>query len=116
MNGHPPKAQSDPKTPWCRSLNEQKPDQFCFGPVTGTGRGVDAAIYNRTKPDPHFRQLKQKGREGRLWIIKRTSTCLEVWFSDQRSYTTAKKQLDDAASAAEVVANQALAGTSRNRK
>ena len=100
--------------PWYHSPDEQMPDQFGFGPLTATGKQLEAAIFNR--PDVKCRQLKKHGAEGRLWIVKRTRYCLEVFLSSEGSYRTAKSRLDTAAKAVKVVAKKPRAKTSGKRK
>ena len=79
--------------PWCHSPKEPKPERFFLGPLTDTAVKLDAAICARKKPDRNHRQLNARGTDGRLWIVRLRRTCLEVWFSDQASYTAAKRRL-----------------------
>lgn len=82
---------------WFHSPDDKRPEQFCFGPLTATGKALDAAICNRANPDSHYLQLKGHGADGRLWIVKRRRFCLEVWFLTEGSYRNAKQRLDAAA-------------------
>jgi hypothetical protein len=79
--------------PWFHSPDEQRPEQFCYGPLTGTAGELDAATCQRKEPDRNHRQLKGRGINGHFWIVKRRRTCLEVWFRDQASYTAAARRL-----------------------
>ena len=81
---------ADGKAPWYHSPDEQKPDRFYLGPLTDTADKLDAAICPRKKPDRNHRQLKQRGTDGHLWIVRLRRTCFEVWFLDQGSFTAGR--------------------------
>ena len=97
VDGQPAPTGAADKAPWCHSPDEERPiEQFAFGPLTATGKALDAAICNRAKPDPHYLQLRGRGADGRLWIVKRRRFCLEVWFPTEGSYRNAKQRLNAA--------------------
>jgi hypothetical protein len=75
---------------WCHDSNETRPEHLCYGPLAGTLAELTRWIVG--KPDTHGRQLKARGRTGRIWIVQRTRTSYEVWFQDDGTFRTADQK------------------------
>jgi hypothetical protein len=89
----PPPKSKRTKGRWCHMPDEQRPDTYCLGPLSGQRKILAKAITERDDP----RLLEECCRLGQYWAVKqRAPLRFEIWFDEryQEAFDQARARLE----------------------
>jgi hypothetical protein len=71
---------------WHHGQDERRPEEYCYGPLTGKLKSLAEAICPIMGYEADRRALRRLGADGAIWIVQRRAQFWVVYFKDHMKW------------------------------